>query len=103
MTGEDNSYRGTTPARNFDPVEVPRRPLGRLRGRRRATPQLGVDEDDVYTLGFANPTRSARKAKAWAIGVNWYLNRMVRLMLDFDRTTFTGGAANGGDRDPKSC
>ena len=23
---------------------------------------------------------------------------MIRLMLDFDYTTFTGGAANGGDR-----
>ena len=38
-----------------------------------------------------------RKAFAWAVGLNWYLNRNVKEVFDYERTTFTGGAA-GGDR-----
>ncbi len=97
LTGESNTYRGTVPARNFDPWTFFDGSVGAWEIAARVA-QLSVDRD-VYTLGLANPSRSARKAEAWAIGVNWYLNRMVRLMLDFDATTFTGGAPNGGDRD----
>jgi phosphate-selective porin OprO and OprP len=96
VTGEDNTYRGTTPARNFDPWKFLDGYWGALEVAGRYA-QLGV-EQKAFTLGFANPARSARQAKSWAIGVNWYLNKMVRLMLDFDYTTFKGGAANGGDR-----
>jgi phosphate-selective porin OprO and OprP len=31
------------------------------------------------------------------VGVNWYLNRDVKLMLDYDQTRFHDGAP-GGDR-----
>ena len=67
--------------------------------------QLSVDEGVYDNLipgtpntSLANPNNAARKAKSWAIGVNWYMNKMVRLMLDFDYTNFDGGAPNGGDR-----
>ena len=39
-----------------------------------------------------------RKAFAWAVGLNWYLNRNIKQVVDFERTTFTGGAADGADR-----
>jgi phosphate-selective porin OprO/OprP len=96
LTGEESTFRGVTPAKNFDPFKLLDGYWGawQIAGR---YAELSV-EKKVYTLGFANPSRSAREAGAWAIGVNWVLNPMVRLMLDFDNTTFTGGAANGGNR-----
>lgn len=97
ITGEDATYRGVTPAKNFDPWKFLDGHWGALQVAFRYA-QLEV-EKDVYRLGFANPNNAARQADAWAIGVNWMLNPMVRLMLDYDSTQFTGGAPNGGDRD----
>jgi len=97
VTGETNGYRGITPAKTFDPWKFLDGYWGAVEVAGRYA-QLEVDEA-AYTLGFANRNQSARKADAWAIGVNWYLAKPVRLMLDYNSTTFTGGAPNGGDRD----
>ena len=32
------------------------------------------------------------------MGVNWYLNRYVKLVLNYERTEFDGGSATRGDR-----
>ena len=56
--------------------------------------------DEAFPL-FANPASAARRATAWAVGANWYLNRGVKWMLDYEHTSFRGGAASGirgGDR-----
>jgi phosphate-selective porin OprO/OprP len=47
---------------------------------------------------FADPDASARKATAWALGLNWYLNENLRWTLDYERTRFDGGATGGADR-----
>ena len=36
------------------------------------------------------------------MGLNWYLNRNVKYVVDFERTTFAGGAT-GGDRRPENA
>ena len=48
--------------------------------------------------GSLDPAKSVRKAFAWAVGLNWYLNRNVKQVVNFERTTFTGGAEDGADR-----
>jgi phosphate-selective porin OprO/OprP len=96
VTGEKNSYYKIVPARNFDPWTFFDGAWGALELVGRYT-ELSVDSD-VYKLGFADPNKSARRDRAWAIGANWYLNQMVRIMLDFDQSKFTRGAKNGGDR-----
>ncbi len=40
---------------------------------------------------FANPLTAASKAEAWALGVNWYLNKSLKLSLDYEDTSFDGG------------
>jgi phosphate-selective porin OprO and OprP len=56
--------------------------------------QLEVDGDS-FTNNFANPKTSARRAKEWVVGINWYLNRNIKLVLDYANTDFRGGAASG--------
>jgi hypothetical protein len=34
--------------------------------------------------------------------VNWHFTRAVKVMVDYERTTFTGGAATG-DREPENA
>lgn len=36
-----------------------------------------------------------RRAREWVGGVNWYLNRLLRISVDYGNTIFGGGAANG--------
>jgi phosphate-selective porin OprO/OprP len=61
--------------------------------------RLEID-DDTFPL-FANPASAASAAEEWGIGLNWYLNRNLRVDLDYERTQFEGGAATG-DREDES-
>ena len=49
----------------------------------------------LFNYGFANPTTSPSLAREWVGGVNWYLNRIFRISVDYGHTNFTGGALNG--------
>ncbi|HEX5399146.1 MAG TPA: porin [Verrucomicrobiae bacterium] len=50
-----------------------------------------LNVDDMAFPVFANPNTSASAAQGWSVGLNWWLNRNVRIMTSFSRTTFTGG------------
>lgn len=54
------------------------------------------------TVSLADPAKSAGRARSWGAGVNWHLNRSVKLALDYERTKFKGGAA-GGDRESEGA
>jgi phosphate-selective porin OprO/OprP len=97
LTGEDASANGVKPSAVFDPADKTWGAL-ELVGRVHA---LEIDEDAFPT--FADSTRSASAAHAWAVGLNWYLNSNVKLVLDYEQTRFTGGAANGADRAPEKA
>jgi phosphate-selective porin OprO/OprP len=92
VTGEDASFTGVRPARPFDPA----RGSGAFELAARFH-QLTV-KDAAFDGGFADPAKSARQATAFGGGVRWYLDRNVKLVADFEHTTFAGGAASGGDR-----
>jgi len=90
LTGESPSLKGVQPSSPFNPaagqwgaVELVAR-LGRL----------SVDKD-AFAGGYADPTKSARAARNIGFGLNWYLTRNVKLMVDYEETTFTGGAVDG--------
>lgn len=89
LTGEKNGYRGVTPFRPFD-AELGRWGAFEVKGRYSL---LEVDEE-AFPI-FADPATGAREAKAWAAGFNWYLNRGVKFVLDYESTKFQGGAASG--------
>ena len=91
LFGGEPSYRGINPKKPFDRAA---HTWGALELAARYN-VLDVD-DDTFPL-FANPASAASRAEAWALGLNWYLNRNLRWMLDYEQTTFEGGA-NAGDR-----
>jgi phosphate-selective porin OprO/OprP len=47
---------------------------------------------------FADITKSARSATSVGAGINWYPRTPLKLMLDYERTSFDGGAPAGADR-----
>lgn len=95
VIGGDASYEGVRPDR---PVGAGGAGAFELAGRYH---ELRVDPDAFPT--FADPGRSARLARGFTVGVGWWANRSFRVMADFDRTTFEGGASGGGDRRPENA
>ena len=61
--------------------------------------------DEAFAGGadsFADPLAAASQADSWGVGVNWYLNENVKWLLDYEHTSFEGGAA-AGDREDEDA
>lgn len=102
LTGEDASYRGVKPSRNFDPLAGA---WGAWEVVARVS-DLAIDKDSFRGVSasgagsaFADPRQSAQRASAWALGVNWYLNRNFKINVDYENTWFNGGGG-GSPRAP---
>jgi phosphate-selective porin OprO/OprP len=96
LTGEDNTYNGVTPRHPFD---LSKGTWGAVQLTFRYG-DLHVDPDAfnrspaAADLRFVDPTKSAQDARDWGVGVNWYMNRDIKLVLDYDQTSFHGGAGS---------
>jgi phosphate-selective porin OprO/OprP len=90
LTGERKVFGNLVPKRNFDPAN---HGWGAIELAVR-TGEFRADHG-LYNYGFATPATSARLAKEWVGGGNWYLNRMARISLDYAVTNFEGGATFG--------
>jgi phosphate-selective porin OprO and OprP len=44
---------------------------------------------------FADSATQSSEARGFGLGLNWYLNRNVRISASYEQTTFAGGAATG--------
>jgi phosphate-selective porin OprO/OprP len=100
LTGEEESYKGYKPNTIFS-LKDGTWGAWELVARYHV---LNVD-NAAFTGGatsFADPDTQASEASAWALGVNWYLNEAVKLVLDYEQTSFDGGAANGADREDET-
>lgn len=60
-----------------------------------------LDIDPATFPTFANAASAIRSEKAVAAGLNWYLNRNVRLLFDYERTSYDGGFSTGDREDEK--
>ena len=90
LTGEDATYAGVTPRK---PLDLRNGTWGAFQVVGRYA-ELDID-DDTFPL-FSNPATSASQAQAWSVGLNWYLNKNVRLNANYSHTTFSGGGGAGG-------
>lgn len=94
LTGENASYRGVTPR---EPFSVANGTWGAFEVAARYD-QLAV-ADEAFEKGFANPNASAKEAQGATLGVNWYVNRWLKFVVNYEHTWFDGGAPDGEDRD----
>ncbi len=91
LTGERKTFGRLTPRRNFEAGNGKGFGAWEIAGR---YSQLDADPT-VFRVGFADPTKSAQSAREWAVGLNWYLNRNVKLVSNYDQTEFQRGAVLG--------
>lgn len=100
-TGEEESYKGFVPNSTFN---VGKEGWGALEFVARY--QEFEADKDAFTGGaqsFANPNSASREAKSIGVGANWYLNQNIKLALEYENTSFKGGAAGGADRDDENA
>jgi phosphate-selective porin OprO and OprP len=96
LTGEKNGFRSPMPKRPFDLKE------GGFGAIELISRYGQLHLDDASFPDYASSTSSVERAKAWGVGVNWHFTRAVKVGVDYERTTFTGGAATG-DREPENA
>jgi phosphate-selective porin OprO/OprP len=89
LTGEKASFAGITPLHPFDPHN------GQWGALQVVARYAELDIDNAAFSGFANSLVSASAAQAWSAGLNWYLNRNIRINASFSHTAFTGGGGAG--------
>jgi phosphate-selective porin OprO/OprP len=87
LSGEAASDRGVRPKASSDPAAGP---WGALQLVARLT-ELRVDEE-AFAAGVA-AAGATRRARAWAVGLNWYPTTFSKYYLNFERTVFYGATA----------
>jgi phosphate-selective porin OprO/OprP len=101
LTGEKAGFRSPAPKKPFDLKE----------GGWGALEVVGrygeLSLDDATFPTYATATASAQKARAWGVGLNWHFTRAVKIAVNYERTTFAGGAADASgaiaDRQPENA
>jgi len=89
LTGEAASYKGITPNRPLVPAS------GQWGALELAARYTRLDVGSKVFPVFADPAVTVRSAEAVGVAINWYWNPSMKIMLDFERTAFVGGAAVG--------
>jgi phosphate-selective porin OprO and OprP len=100
ITGEEEAYRGYTPQSTFQPGK-PGSGAWELVAR---IQELDID-NDAFTGGansFANPLTAVSKITDYGVGVNWYPWNTVKFSLNYDLSSFEGGAATGDRADERA-
>ncbi|MCG3120517.1 MAG: hypothetical protein ALAOOOJD_03258 [bacterium] len=95
LTGQKVTYRGVATPKAFEPKDSN---WGAFELAARYN-KLTVDKD-AFPI-FADLTRSAQTATAWAVGLNWYLNKNAKFTLNYEQTNFGGGASPGDRKQEK--
>jgi phosphate-selective porin OprO/OprP len=104
VTGEEATFGTLVPNRPFA-LDSPG--WGALEFAARVS-ELKLDPATFYSPAgtvewFADPSVQARDAKAWTLGMNWYLTQNVAWYLDYTKTNFDGGAPGGKNRPDESA
>jgi phosphate-selective porin OprO and OprP len=88
LTGEENSWKGLTPKHSFGPGS------GGWGAWEIAARVGQLDVDNAAFPLLANPATSATAATSWGVGLNWYLNKNVKLNFNYEQTAFNGGTSD---------
>ncbi len=98
LTGEDASFKGVKPKQDFD---LDKGGWGAWELVARYS-EIELDDDTfknpagtTFTNAYADLSTSAKKAKSWTGGLNWYLNQNAKVGINYSHTSFDGGAGIG--------
>jgi phosphate-selective porin OprO and OprP len=106
ITGEEQSLKGIKPFNNFD---VAKGGAGAWELVFRVA-ELSIDKDAFKdasgvignSWSLADATKSAQRAQNAGIGVNWHLNKVVKVAVDYEVTRFDwGGGGTATDPDDR--
>jgi phosphate-selective porin OprO/OprP len=88
LTGEENAWKGFTPKRPFAPGS-------RGWGAWEIAARVGrLDVDEGAFPRYANPAASAHAAIGWGAGLNWHLDKNVKVNFNYEQTDFDGGSSD---------
>ncbi len=107
LTGEDNSFKGIKPKNNFD---LDKGTWGAWEAGLRYS-ALNLDDDTfkapdgsgyqgeagstaTAAKAYSDRSISAKSAKTWTAGINWYLDQNTKFALNYLDTSFDGGAGS---------
>ncbi len=93
LTADEVAARGVSPKRPFDASAGT---LGAFTLDLRLA-RLTV-ETDAFPV-FASASSAVSEAREHGVGVTWFPNRQVKVLVDHVWTDYDGGAAGGGDRE----
>lgn len=107
ITGEEQSLKGIKPFNNFD---IAKGGAGAWELVVRVA-ELNIDKDAFKdanrvignSWSLADATKSAQSAQNIGVGVNWYLNKVVKVAVDYEETHFNwggGGTATNPENRP---
>jgi phosphate-selective porin OprO and OprP len=96
LTGESASYNGITPLHPFS-LRNGQWGAWQVVGRYST---LDVDKNAFPT--FASLSTSASAAHEWAFGINWYLNKNIRVNASFSHTQFVDGKSGPVTAQPEN-
>jgi len=97
LTGEDASFRGVVAKSPFD---LANGTWGAWELVARYS-ELNLDKDTfldstgAFSTAYADLSQSAQSAHSWTLGLNWWLNQNARVALNYEHTSFNGGAGDG--------
>lgn len=94
VTGEPTSFKGVKPRHAFSPDGSG---IGAIEIVARAG-QFLPDEKTFEKNFYADTTASVRKATSFGAGVNWYLSKQVKWLLDYEHTAFEQGAMDAAGK-----
>ena len=89
VTGERDAF---TPIMPLNPVDF----RGNGWGAVELVARFGEMTMDPNLFPLFASTASAHEQTSWGAGVNWHLNRNVKLQLDYESTTFRNGSSAAG-------
>jgi phosphate-selective porin OprO/OprP len=84
VTGEAASDRGVRPRANFDPT------AGQWGALQIIARYSTLSLDDAIFQNALASTSSSHRAKAFAIGADWYPNPFIKYYVVYERTAFEG-------------
>ncbi|WP_309640447.1 porin [Flavobacterium sp.] len=112
ITGEDASFKGVKPKNDFDldkggwgawelvarysEINLDNDTFKNANGVKSGEFGAGSTTAQAAGLAYADASRSAKSAKSWTAGVNWYLNQNAKIQLNYEHTKFDGGALAEG-------